>query len=305
MKPLWGIDLGGTKIEGVVLKSAESTETLCRTRVPTEQQQGYEHIISQISKLINQMSEETGLKPERVGFGTPGTLDPILQTLKNSNTTCLNGQSFKRNIEEKLGIPIEMANDANCFALAEARLGIVKEKMPNARMVFGVIMGTGVGGGIVMDGKIWNGRQGIGGEWGHNFLDESGGKAYTGRIGVVETILAGPSLARFYHQQTGEEQALKEIYQRYQTGSDPAAKQTIERLTEFFGLAISVVINILDPDAIVLGGGVGNIDELYTEGVEAVKKYVFNNRLDTQFFRPKLGDSAGVFGAAMLVSDPN
>ncbi|MEM9833136.1 MAG: ROK family protein [Bacteroidota bacterium] len=305
MKPLWGIDLGGTKIEGVVLKSAESTETLCRTRVPTEQQQGYEHIISQISKLINQMSAETGLKPERVGFGTPGTLDPILQTLKNSNTTCLNGQPFKRNIEEKLGIPIEMANDANCFALAEARLGIVKEKMPNARMVFGVIMGTGVGGGIVMDGKIWNGRQGIGGEWGHNFLDESGGKAYTGRIGVVETILAGPSLARFYHQQTGEEQALKEIYQRYQTGSDPAAKQTIERLTEFFGLAISVVINILDPDAIVLGGGVGNIEELYTRGVEAVKKYVFNNRLDTQFFRPKLGDSAGVFGAAMLVSDPN
>ncbi|MEM8965155.1 MAG: ROK family protein [Bacteroidota bacterium] len=304
MKPLWGIDLGGTKIEGVVLKSAESTDVLCRTRVPTEQQHGYAHIVNQISKLIDQMSAETGLKPEQVGFGTPGTLDPILQTLKNSNTTCLNGQPFKRDVEEKLGIPIEIANDANCFALAEARLGIVKEKMPEARMVFGVIMGTGVGGGIVMDGKIWNGRQGIGGEWGHNFLDESGGKSYTGRTGVVETVLAGPSLARFYHKQTGEKCNLKEIYQRYQSGNDPTAKQTIKRLTEFFGLAISVVINILDPDAIVLGGGVGNIDELYAEGVEAVKKYVFNNRLDTQFFRPKLGDSAGVFGAAMLVSDP-
>jgi len=303
MKPLWGIDLGGTKIEGVVLKSAESTETLCRTRVPTEQDQGYEHILDQIKKLIDQISAETGLKPERVGFGTPGTLDPILGTLKNSNTTCLNGKPFQQDLEAKLGVPIEIANDANCFALAEARLGVVKEKMPNARMVFGVIMGTGTGGGIVIDGKIWNGRQGIGGEWGHNFLDESGGKSYTGRTGVVETVLAGPSLARFYYQQTGEERSLKEIYQRYQAGSDPVAKQTIERLTEFFGLAISVVINILDPDAIVLGGGVGNIDELYTDGVEAIKKYVFNNRLDTQFFRPKLGDSAGVFGAAMLVSE--
>ncbi len=304
MKPLWGIDLGGTKIEGVVLKNTNSTETLCRTRVPTEQDQGYEHILDQIKKLINLISEETGLKPEKVGFGTPGTLDPILQTLKNSNTTCLNGKSFKQDLETKLGIPIEIANDANCFALAEARLGVVKEKMPDARMVFGVIMGTGVGGGVVIDGKIWNGRQGIGGEWGHNFLDESGGKAYTGRTGVVETVLAGPSLARFYKQQTGEERNLKEIYQRYQAGDDLAARQTIERLTEFFGLAISVVINILDPDAIVLGGGVGNIDELYTDGVEAIKKYVFNNRLDTQFFRPKLGDSAGVFGAAMLVSEP-
>ncbi|MGD1895205.1 MAG: ROK family protein [Cyclobacteriaceae bacterium] len=302
MKPLWGIDLGGTKIEGVILENADSAKSLCRMRIPTEQEQGYQHILTQIQKLLHQMPDETGLKPEKVGFGTPGTLAPLLQTLKNSNTTCLNGKAFVKDMEAKLGIPIVIANDANCFALAETRLGIVKEKMPDARVVFGVIMGTGVGGGVVIDGKVWNGRQGIGGEWGHNFLDESGGVAYTGRKGVVETVLAGPSLEDFYQRHTGTKRTLKEIYQRCKTGNDETAQQTIQRLTEFFGLAISVVINILDPDAIVLGGGVGNIDELYMDGVEVVKKYIFNNRLDTQFFRPKLGDSAGVFGAAMLVS---
>lgn len=302
MKPLWGIDLGGTKIEGVILNSADNTEVLCRKRIPTEQEKGYKHIVSQIVKLIGIISEETGLRPETVGFGTPGTLDPITNTLKNSNTTCLNGKPFKQDVEKALGIPVSIANDANCFALAEAKLGVVKEKMPEARVVFGVILGTGVGGGIVIDGKVLNGRQGIGGEWGHNFLDNSGGVAYTGRKGVVETILAGPSLEDYYSSLSDKKLSLKEIYRLYKKEKEPYAIQTVSRLTHFFGLAISVVINILDPDAIVIGGGVGNIDELYTEGVEEVKKYVFNNRLDTQFFKPQLGDSAGVFGAALLVS---
>lgn len=301
MKPLWGIDLGGTKIEGVILKSGENTEVLCRKRIPTEQEKGYSHIVSQVAKLILLMSEETGLEPETVGFGTPGTLDPILNTLKNSNTTCLNGKPFKDDMEKALGVPISIANDANCFALAEAQLGVIKEQMPEAQVVFGVIMGTGVGGGIVINGKVLNGRQGIGGEWGHNFLDESGYVAYTGRKGVVETILSGTALQKYYTSLSSEERTLKEIYQLYKENKDPHATQTIERLTHFFGLAISVVINILDPDAIVLGGGVGNIEELYTIGVEETKKYVFNNRLDTKFFKPKLGDSAGVFGAALLV----
>lgn len=301
MKPLWGIDLGGTKIEGVVLKSAESTEVVCRKRIPTEQEKGYHHIISQIKKLITLISEETGLKPDTVGFGTPGTLDPILNRLKNSNTTCLNGKAFKEDMEQVLGVPISIANDANCFALAEARLGVIQDQMPEAKVVFGVIMGTGVGGGIVINGKVLNGRQGIAGEWGHNFLDESGYVAYTGRKGVVETILSGTALQKYYTSLSSEERTLKEIYRLFKENKDPYATQTIDRLVHFFGLAISVVINILDPDAIVLGGGVGNIEELYTAGVEEAKKYVFNNRLDTKFFKPKLGDSAGVFGAALLV----
>ena len=299
---LWGIDLGGTKIEGVILKSADKPEVLLRKRIPTEQQKGYEHIIAQIKKLIDMMAEESGTKPARIGIGTPGTVDPILGIHKNSNTTCLNGKHFFEDLKKALQLPIQMANDANCFALAEARMGIVKDKMPEASIVFGVILGTGVGGGIVINGQVLSGRQGIGGEWGHNFLDDSGGIAYTGRKGVVETILSGPALQRYYTSLSGEEKTLKEIYQLYQAGSDEAAKKTIKRLTHFFGLAISVVINILDPDAIVIGGGVGNIEELYSDGVEAVKEFVFNQRLDTKFFRPMLGDSAGVFGAAMLVA---
>jgi len=301
-QPLWGIDLGGTKIEGVILKSAEDPRVILRKRIPTEQPKGYEHIITQIKKLLNLMAEESGLQPERIGIGTPGTVDPLSGTHKNSNTTCLNGKQFYADLKYALQLPLVMANDANCFALAEARLGVVKDEMPEAKVVFGVILGTGVGGGVVINGQVLQGRQGIGGEWGHNFLDESGGVAYTGRKGVVETILCGPALQRFYTSLTNQEITLKEIYQRHQAGNDKAATQTIERLTHFFGLAISVVINILDPDAIVLGGGVGNIDELYTDGVKSAEKFVFNSRLDTRFFRPKLGDSAGVFGAAMLVA---
>lgn len=299
---LWGIDLGGTKIEGVILKSENDPEVILRRRIPTEQSRGYEHIIAQIGRLVQLMADESGMQPERIGIGTPGTVDPILGTHKNSNTTCLNGQPFYNDLQKALNLSLTMANDANCFALAEARLGVVKAEMPEAQVVFGVIMGTGVGGGLVVNGHLLTGRQGIAGEWGHNFLDESGGLSYTGRSGVVETILSGPALQRYYTSLCQEERTLQEIYQRYQTGEDEAAKKTIERLTHYFGLGISVVINIVDPDAIVIGGGVGNIDEIYTQGVESARKFVFNPRLDTRFLKPQLGDSAGVFGAAMLVA---
>ena len=162
-KALWGIDLGGTKIEGVILKSMEDPTPLIRTRVDTGGDKGYEHVVKQIKSLVDIMEKESGLKPERIGFGTPGVLDPILKTMKNCNSTSLNGKPLKKDVEAILGIPIEMANDANCFALAEAKWGIVKEKAPDARVVFGIIMGTGVGGGIVFNGNVWNGCHGIGG----------------------------------------------------------------------------------------------------------------------------------------------
>jgi predicted NBD/HSP70 family sugar kinase len=165
--------------------------------------------------------------------------------------------------------------------------------------VFGVIMGTGVGGGLVVDGKVINGLQGIGGEWGHNYLDESGGPCYCGKSGCVEKVLAGPALERYYQSVSGTSKNLKEVYDLYLAG-DKAAQQTMQRMTHFFGVALSVVVNIVDPDVIVIGGGVGNIDLIYSEGVESLKKYVFNNRLDTPVLKPKLGDSAGVFGAAFL-----
>lgn len=302
-QPLWGLDLGGTKIEGVILESIANPTPIVRTRVDTEAAKGYEHIIGQIAKLVANMESQSGLKPTALGIGTPGVLDPTLQVMKNANTTVLNGKPLKKDLEKALGLKIELANDANCFALAETHWGIVHKSAPGARMVFGIIMGTGVGGGIVMDGKIWNGRHGIGGEWGHNFLDESGGPCYCGKTGCVETVIAGPATERYYKSITGEQLKLKDIVARYQAGTDPAATKTVERLCHFFGKAVSVITNLLDPDVIVVGGGVGNIDALYSQGLQSLGKFIFNNRVEVPLLKPSLGDSAGVFGAAALVAD--
>jgi fructokinase len=163
-------------------------------------------------------------------------------------------------------------------------------------------MGTGVGGGIVMDGRIWNGRHGIGGEWGHNYLDESGGPCYCGKVGCVETVISGPATERYYTSLTGETLKLKEIVSWAAACSDPAAVKTIERLCHFFGKGISVITNLLDPDVIVIGGGVGNIDALYGAGLASLGRFIFNNRVEVALLKPSLGDSAGVFGAAALVA---
>lgn len=303
---LFGIDLGGTKIEGVVLEVAAHRRatnppvyrTLARERVPTEQEHGYAHIISQISKLIGLLEQQVGMKATRIGIGTPGTIDPTSQLLKNSNTTCLNGQPFLRDLMTATRKKINIANDANCFAMAETLLGSVPKAVPTAKVIFGIIMGTGVGGGLVVNGKVWNGRHGIGGEWGHNFLDTSGGMCYCGRVGCVEKVISGPSLENFYFQQTGKRKSLKIINDERLI--DPAADQTMQRLHHFFGKSVAPLLNIIDPDAVVIGGGVGNIDSIYTEGVAEVAKSLFNNRLETVFLKPELGDSAGVFGAALL-----
>lgn len=299
-QPLWGIDLGGTKIEGVILSSVNDARPLLRTRVETEAHKGYEHIINQIELLVTDMKKQSGIDPVTIGFGTPGVLDPQLQTMKNCNSTALNGEPLKKDLESKLGIPVSLANDANCFALAETHWGVVKEKCPEAELVFGIIMGTGVGGGIVFNGKVWNGRHGIAGEWGHNFLDESGGPCYCGKTGCVEKVLAGPSLQKYYASVSGVERSLKEIMQRYKAENDPVATETVDRLCHYFGKAVSVVVNLLDPDVIVIGGGVGNIDEIYTRGLLSLNDFIFNNRVEVPILKPTLGDSAGVFGAAAL-----
>ncbi|MBX2962923.1 MAG: ROK family protein [Cyclobacteriaceae bacterium] len=300
---LWGIDLGGTKVEGIILKSPVNTDSIFRDRVPTEAQQGYEHVLYQIKKLVDMMESKAGYRPDKIGIGTPGTMDPHTGLFKNSNSTVLNFKPLRQDLENLLGMQVLTANDANCFALAETRLGVVKEKFPQAEVVFGVIMGTGCGGGIVVNNKVINGLQGIAGEWGHNFLDESGGNCYCGKVGCVENIIAGPALERYYNEQSGQPLKLKEIYARAQEKSDPVAVKTIYRLHEMFGKALSVVINILDPDVIVIGGGVGNIPSLYTEGISYLKQHVFNDRLDTPVVKPLLGDSSGVFGAAFLTEN--
>jgi len=300
MTPLFGIDLGGTKIEGVVIESTTTPEVLCRKRIPTEADQGYGHIIDQIDSLVQSLSKEVEISPKKIGIGTPGAIDPASGTLKNSNTVCLNGQPLRDDIQEKLGVPVIIENDANCFALAETRFGCVKHQVTDANVIFGVIMGTGVGGGIVVNNTILKGKHGIGGEWGHNFLYESGGPCYCGKTGCVETVISGTALEKYYRNLTGQNNTLKKIAQLARKEDQPEAKDTIDRLTHYFGKAIANVINILDPDAIILGGGVGNVPELYTEGVKYARKYVFNPELNTPFLKPELGDSAGVFGAAIL-----
>jgi len=299
---LWGIDLGGTKIEGVVLKSAAQPDVLARLRVDTEADQGYQHVITRIGHLIELLKKETGASPTSIGMGTPGAIDPPTGLLKNSNSIVLNHKPFHKDLEKHLGYSFILANDANCFAMAETRMGIVPDHVEDPRLTFGVIMGTGVGGGIVINGQVHGGLQGIGGEWGHSFLDESGAECYCGNKGCVETIISGPFLQRYYKELSGTERKLKEIVQRHRDGVDPDASATMERLLHFFGKGIANLVNILDPDAIIIGGGVSNIEELYTEGVERVKSFVFNPRLETPILRPKLGDSAGVFGAAFLTA---
>jgi fructokinase len=297
---LWGIDLGGTKIECAVLDSTRNLEVVARMRLPTESVKGYEHILSQIKRLIDMVSEQVGERPTKIGFATPGVLEPDSQLMKNSNTICLNGMPLKKDLQEILGVPCELANDANCFALAEALMGAGKEHH-TAEVVFGVIMGTGVGGGLVVNNKIISGHHGIGGEWGHNILEENGEPCYCGKAGCVEQVISGPALERFYERQSGEKATMKTILERYHEGKDEFAKATIERLLEFYGRAISTLINVIDPGLIVIGGGVGNVDLLYTAGYERIRKYIFNKGVvTTPILKPKLGDSAGVFGAALL-----
>lgn len=300
-KNLWGIDLGGTKVEGVILRSAEDPTVLFRDRVPTGSEKGYDHILGQIAFLVEKMRHDSGSNTTHIGFATPGIRDPKAGTMKNCNSTALNGRFLKEDLSDRLGISVTLANDANCFALAETRMGVVRDQYPNAKVVFGVIMGTGVGGGVVVDGRVIDGLHGIGGEWGHNFLDEgSGEECYCGKKGCVERILSGPALQKFYKLISGKDLTMKEISEAAVQQTDPFAIQTINRLTDLFGKAISVVINILDPDVIVIGGGVGRTEALYTQGKEAIRKYIFNNNLETPIVKPTLGDSAGVFGAAYL-----
>jgi fructokinase len=299
----WGIDLGGTKIECAVLDTAKAMEVIARKRIPTEASKGYQQILSQIKKLIDAVIEDVGEEPSKIGFATPGVLEPGTQVMKNCNTTCMNGRPMKIDLETLLGLPVKIANDANCFALAEALMGAGKD-YPDAEVVFGVIMGTGVGGGLVVHSKIIGGHHGIGGEWGHNILEENGEQCYCGKRGCVEMVMAGPALEKYYADRTGIELKLNQILESHLVGNDTIATATIERLLESYGRAVSTLINVIDPDLIVIGGGVGNINLLYTEGYERIKKYVFNDkRLTTPIRKPVLGDSAGVYGAALLWGD--
>ncbi len=289
-----GIDLGGTKIEGIVMDS--SNQVVESKRIKTPSAQGYSSILQAINELVDLLESKIGRRCP-VGIGTPGAISSIDGTLKNSNTVCMNGQSVQLDIENLLHREVRLENDANCFALSEATDGAGSDY----RVVFGVIMGTGVGGGIVIDRQLHIGPHHIAGEWGHNVLIADGRACYCTKRGCVETYLSGPGLALEWEEQSGNPAELTaETIVRLARDGDTVGQSVMNRYFDYFGQAIASVINILDPDAIVLGGGMSNISELYTRGVEQISRHIFNNELKTPVLANKHGDSSGVRGAAQL-----
>lgn len=287
-----GIDLGGTKIEGILLD--EHHHELARKRVNTEQHLGYSHIMDKLAELYAFLQNAAHGVPTQVGIGTPGYSNKE-GLIKNSSLQVLNDRPFIKDFEKRAGVLPKVENDANCFAVAEAILGGGK----GCEVVFGVIMGTGCGGGVVIGGKVIRGAQYIGGEVGHAILYPGGVDCFCGKKGCVERYISGSGVQERHQERTGVAANLKTIVEDYRKGSQEA-KVTMDEFLDNFAMVMANLINVLDPDKIVIGGGVSNIDELYTDGISRVSHYVFKENPDIHIVKNQLGDSAGVFGAALL-----
>ncbi|GJL52679.1 MAG: N-acetylglucosamine kinase [Nitrospirales bacterium] len=292
-----GIDLGGTKIEAILLD--ESGCELTRRRAITPQG-NYQKILDAIRQLVDEI--ERDFKTEAlVGLGMPGTISPATGLVKNANSVCLIGHRLQEDLEERLGRTVRLANDADCFTMSESLDGAAA----GAQLVFGVILGTGVGGGISWNGQTLRGPNAIVGEWGHNPLpwaedDERPGEpCYCGKRGCIETFLSGPSLQREYFQAAGQHVSPQEMDHVSQRG-DTAAEYTLRRYAHRLARGLASIINLMDPEVIVLGGGLSNIERLYTEVPRLWGEWVFSDRVDTKLVRAKHGDSSGVRGAAWL-----
>lgn len=288
-----GIDFGGTKTEGIVMDA--DGQILIRERRPTPRAEGYRAILDTIVVLADDLEKLAG-QACRIGIGTPGAISMPAGLLKNSNTVCMNGRPIKDDLEKALNRKIRIANDANCFTLSEALDGAGKGQ----GVVFGVILGTGVGGGLVFHGRLHEGPQHIAGEWGHNVLEPDGPPCYCGRRGCVETFLSGPGLALDFRTHGGDPALDAQAIVTAAGHGNALAEAAMQRYLDRFGHALAVVVNILDPDAVVLGGGMSNIARLYTEGRERVARYIFNDEPRTNILRNVHGDSSGVRGAAQL-----
>lgn len=296
-----GVDLGGTKVEAVAL--GPDGDVLARERLPTPRHD-YGGIVATIATLVGRVEQTAGGRAGGVGIGIPGSFSPATGFVRNANTTILIGKPLDRDLESALGRPVRIENDANCFALAEAVAGAGQ----GHRMVIGLILGTGAGSGIVCDGRVHVGPNRIAGEWGHTPLplpadDERPGPAcYCGRHGCLEVWISGTGLEEDHRRVTGEEAAAPAIAARAEAG-DAAARATLARHLYRLGRGLSTIVNILDPDAIVLGGGLSNLGHLYRELREATRPHVFSDCFDTPILKNRLGDSAGVIGAAWLWPD--
>ena len=292
-----GVDLGGTKIEIAAL-DATGAERL-RRRVPTPQGD-YQATLDAVVGLVASVEREVG-EQGTVGVGTPGSISRATGLLRGSNSVCLNGQPILRDLAAALGRPVRITNDANCFALSEATDGAARD----GDVVFGAILGTGVGAGVVVHGRVLDGPNAIAGEWGHNPLpwprddERPGRRCFCGQHGCIETFLAGPGVVRDHESVTGEALTVPQIVDRAAAG-DHVCDATLARYEERLARALAHVVNILDPDVIVLGGGLSNIDRLYANVPRLWGRHVFSDRVDTRLVRNAFGDSSGVRGAAWL-----
>jgi fructokinase len=295
-----GVDLGGTKIEAIALGGAG--EVLARQRVATPRD-SYEGTLAAILGLVRELEARVGRRCS-VGLGIPGAISPATGLVKNANSTWLIGKPLDRDLAERLARPVRVANDADCFAISEATDGAGA----GARSVFGVIVGTGTGGGIVLGGRLVAGPNAIAGEWGHNPLpwpepDELPGPAcYCGKRGCIETWLSGPGLARAYQEQGGEPLTAVAISERAAAGA-PREEAVLRRYERRMAKALATVINLLDPEVIVLGGGMSNVTRLYPNVPRLWGEFVFSDRVETRLVPPRHGDSSGVRGAAWLWPD--
>lgn len=286
-----GIDLGGTKIEAIIID--DQFKVIERKRTLTLRDEGYDAILQRIIDLSKEMIK-IGKIDSSIGICTPGTIEASTGLLKNSNTVCLIGKPIQQDLEDALGLPVLMENDANCFALAEATIGAAKK----FEVVFGVILGTGCGAGIVVNKKIHRGPNRIAGEWGHHTLYQGGRDCYCGSQGCTESYISGTALEKEWKELSGSYSSVTDIIDNKLYESNPEWK---ENFMNNFGLALANVIDILDPDVVVLGGGLSKVDVLYTEGLKAAYKESFSDVVVTPIIKNKLGDSSGVFGAAMIM----
>ncbi|MBT7308795.1 MAG: ROK family protein [Gammaproteobacteria bacterium] len=295
-----GIDLGGTKIEAVMLDRTGAVRSRQRVATPRE---SYEATLQAIESLIERVERESGLRGS-IGLGIPGALSPTTGRVKNANSTALIGHPLDQELQQRLQRPVRIANDANCFALSEAIDGAAA----GAATVFGVILGTGVGGGTVINRQVVVGANAIAGEWGHNPLpwpnpsECSGPVCYCGKRGCIETFLSGPGLQMSYYQLTTQQITAQEIALRAQQG-EQNANRIMAQYEERLARGLAGVINLLDPTVIVLGGGLSNIDRLYPQVKNLWGEYVFSDEVRTELVKAEYGDSSGVRGAAWLWSD--
>ena len=285
-----GIGLGGTKIECIVL---ENQKEIFRDRILTESEKGSDHILNQIHQIYQKAILFIDNQKHTLGICTPGSISPDTNLLRNSNTTCLNGLPFKKILEDKLDHSLSIENDANCFALAEAVMGAGQDH----EFVFGVIMGTGCGGGFIHNKQLRVGPNLISGEWGHSILHTNGNACYCGKHGCVETYISGGGLSKILSNQSIH-LSLEVFFQKEDKNNFES--KIYQNFMNDFAQAMGNIINSIDPDIIILGGGLSNIDSLYTDGINAINQYIFSETLKTPIVRNQLGDSAGVFGAALL-----